>query len=115
MQTDGTMKVTEVQISTSTSADHSVAVTAVVLTLLLAGGYGFITWYAVSNLDLPRGLVTEWEWPWVLASVLCGAAAILALHRGCRRISLGLAACAIAGPFAVVYDFLTSLSGPFAG
>ena len=109
------MKLTEFQISISKSTDRSVAMAAAVLATLLAGGYGFITWYAVSSLDLPRDLVVDFERRWVLASVLSGGAAILALYHGCRRISLGLAACAIAGPFAAVHDFLTSLSAPFAG
>jgi hypothetical protein len=30
-----------------------------------------------------------------------------------RHLGLGLAACAIGGPFAAAFDFLSSFSGPF--
>ena len=96
-------------------ADDPVVVAGVVVALLLAGGYGFVTWYAVWEFDLPRRLVFEFECPWVLASLLLAGAATFALHRGYRRVSLGLAASAIAGPIAVVFAFVSSLSDPFSG
>jgi len=98
------------QTSTSKRVSHPVAVATAVVALLLTGGYGLVTWYAVSRLDLPRELVLKFGWPWFLASGILAGAATLALRRGYPRISLGLAACAIGGPFAVVFAFLSSLS-----
>lgn len=103
------------QSSTSKTTGNPVAAAAVVIALLLAGGYCLITWYAVSRFDLPGRLVLEFERPWAIASVLLAGTATFALHHGYRRLSLGLASCAIGGPFAVVFDFLSSLSAPFAG
>jgi hypothetical protein len=92
-----------------------VAAAAALVALLLAAAYRLVAWYTVSRFDLPGRLVVEFERPWVLASVLLAGAATLALRCGYRRLSLGLAACAIGGPFAVIFDFLSSISAPFAG
>jgi hypothetical protein len=88
---------------------NQVVLVAVVLTSLVFGGYAYLTRYLL-GFDLPLGLVAGCERPWIVASILLTVGATFSFHHSRRRISLALAACAIAGPFAAAYDFFSSLS-----